>query len=309
MTADVLELAYKGEWHELLRRLESQPHLVNALSAKGYTPLHQAAWHGASPRVIGALLALGANPSARTFNKDQSAADIALNKHPEREDLRFLLKDRSRSLAPLLRKLVTDRPKLFTAYDGNRVLCDRVIECLSSGDLQREEADVARALLTAIRAVAGQAFFDWGSVSVGHGSVEMRATSVLWLETIVPAVVEMSSRSSAIPLAPSFAVMTDLFNPMPAQWGLRGDPFLWLEMGRALCHVPIPTENRDIELVLRGCFTALTGSELKSDWNLGVDRFSRGGMSSGIISGEAWSNTLLPTLRQRAQWLRESWAS
>ena len=47
MTADVVELAYKGEWPELLRHLESQPHLVNSISAKGYTPLHQAAWHGA----------------------------------------------------------------------------------------------------------------------------------------------------------------------------------------------------------------------------------------------------------------------
>lgn len=47
--------------------------------------------------------------------------DIALEKHPEREDLHFLLSDRSRSLAPLLRKLVAEMPELFTDYDGNQL--------------------------------------------------------------------------------------------------------------------------------------------------------------------------------------------
>lgn len=307
MTADVVELAYKGEWPELLRHLESQPHLVNSISAKGYTPLHQAAWHGASPRVIGALFVLGANASARTFNRDQSAADIALEKHPEREDLHFLLSDRSRSIAPLLRKLVAEKPELFTDYDGNRVLCDRVIECLCSGDPQREGADVGQALLTAVRAVAGSAFFDWGCIALGTSSIEMKATSALWLQTIVPAVVEMASRASFVPLAPSFAVMTDLFDPTPWQWGSRGDPFLWMEMSRALCHVAIPKEDRDVERILRSCFVALVGAELESDQAYYVERFARGGMSSGTVSGEAWANTLVPTLRQRARWLRESW--
>jgi hypothetical protein len=35
--ADVVKLAYKGEWLKLLRHLESQRHLVNSNSAKGYT--------------------------------------------------------------------------------------------------------------------------------------------------------------------------------------------------------------------------------------------------------------------------------
>lgn len=37
MTAHVVELAYKGQWHELLQRLGDQPHLVNSISSKGYT--------------------------------------------------------------------------------------------------------------------------------------------------------------------------------------------------------------------------------------------------------------------------------
>jgi hypothetical protein len=308
MSADVVELAYKGEWHRLLRHLESQPHLVNSTSAKGYTPLHQAAWHGAEPRVIGALLALGAHVFARTFSRNQSAEEIAFEKHPEREDLHFLLADRGRLLAPLLRKLIVETPELFTDYDGNRVLCDRVIECLCSGDPQRDEADVGQALVAAICAVAGSRFFDQGSVTLGTSGIEMKATSTLWLQRIVPAVVEMAARAKSVPLAPSFAVMSDLFNPTPSQWGARGDPFLWMEMGRALCHVPIPKEDREVERILHGCFAALIGTELKGDQAFYVERFARGGMSSGTVSGEAWSNTLLPMLRQRARWLCESWA-
>jgi hypothetical protein len=56
--------------------------------------------------------------------------------------MHFLLANRSRFLAPLLRKLVVETPELFTDYDGNRVLCDRVVECLCGGDLQRDDADV-----------------------------------------------------------------------------------------------------------------------------------------------------------------------
>jgi ankyrin repeat protein len=49
MKAKVFELAYKGEWDDLLALLRAQPDLVNSESElKGYTPLHQAAWHGAS---------------------------------------------------------------------------------------------------------------------------------------------------------------------------------------------------------------------------------------------------------------------
>jgi hypothetical protein len=146
--------------------LERQPELVNSVSAKGYTPLHQAPWHGANRQVIGALLALGADTSARTFNRDQTAADIVLDKHAANEDMRFLLRANGRSPAQLLRKLLADRPGLFKAYDGNRVMFDRVVECLNSGDRERVEPDAGEALLAAIRSVAGAAFFQLESVDI-----------------------------------------------------------------------------------------------------------------------------------------------
>ena len=45
----VLKLAFQGEWNTLLPILRDYPDLVNHPSEpKGYTPLHQAAWHGAN---------------------------------------------------------------------------------------------------------------------------------------------------------------------------------------------------------------------------------------------------------------------
>lgn len=307
MTADIGDLAYLGKWPELFRHLEKQPRLVNAPSPKGYTPLHQAAWHGADRRVVGGLLALGADTSARTFKLGQSAADIALDKHPSREDLSFLLHGGGRAPAQLLRKFVADNRGLFHAYDGNQVLCDRVLECLCSGDAQRVEDDVGQTLLNAIRSTAGPAFFESRAFVIETGSIEMEATSALWLDSIIPAVARMSASAHVIPLERSYAIMSDLFDPALNQWGFRGDPFLWVEMRQALCHVPIPGDDETTERILLGCFTSLTGAELRRDINLSVERFSRGGMSSGMLCGETWANELLPKLRQRAQWLRDAW--
>lgn len=309
MTSDIVDLAYRGDWNELLRRLEEQPGLVNSVSSKGYTPLHQAAWHGASRQVIGTLLMLGADTSARTFNRNQTAADIALNKHPAKKDLHFLLRDVGRTSAQLLRKLLADRPGLFKAYDGNRVMSDRVVECLNSGDRERVEHDVGKVLLAAIRSVAGASFFELESISICESPMDMLASSAVWLNTILPAVIDMGSRAYMTPLEPSYAVMADLFDPMPSQWGLRGDPFLWMEMAHALCHVPIPRDESAVERILLACFTALTGSELKREEDTTIERFARGGMSNGMINGESWAMSLMPTLRHRAQWLRDAWSS
>jgi hypothetical protein len=96
---------------------------------RGYTPLHQAAWHGAGLPVIGALLALGADRRLST-KEGQTARDIAQSRYPDREDLHYILSPSTRSLAQLLRKLIAETPGLFSDYDGNRLICDRLIACL-----------------------------------------------------------------------------------------------------------------------------------------------------------------------------------
>ncbi len=302
MTSEITDAAYRGAWPELFRHLQSQPNLVNSSSLKGYTPLHQAAWHGAERRVIGQLLALGADPSARTQDRAQSAADIAVQRHPAREDLPFLLHDGGRTPAQLLRKLVADKPGFFES-GGNQVLCQRVLACLCSGDAHWTQADLGQAIASALQAVAGPAFARTGRILIDG----MEATSAPWREKIIPGVVQMSMTAHLIALERAYTVMSDLFHPPPCQWGLRGDPFLWTEMRQALCHVPIPEDDATVARIVLGCFSSLTGAELRRDKNLAIRRYAHGGMSSGMVCGEAWSDRLLPMLRHRAQWLRDAW--
>mgnify|MGYP000438006288 CR=1 FL=1 len=124
MQEQLTKLAYSGQWKDVLSLLGQHPNLSNAASAgKGYTPLHQAAWHGAELPVIGALLALGADRRLAT-TQGQTARDIAQLRHPERKDLQYILSPSTRSLSQLLRKLIAETSGLFSNYDGNRLICE-----------------------------------------------------------------------------------------------------------------------------------------------------------------------------------------
>ena len=126
----VLRLAFQGEWDALLPILRDYPHLVNLPSEpKGYIPLHQAAWHGANLSVIGELLTLGADRSATTNTKRQTAYDIVIEKH-KRPDLEFLLFPQKVTIAQIIRKVVATERQLFTDYDGNQLLVDKMIAAL-----------------------------------------------------------------------------------------------------------------------------------------------------------------------------------
>lgn len=123
----VLKLAFQGEWNTLLPILRNYPDLVNHPSEpKGYTPLHQAAWHGANLSVIGELLSIGADRSATTNAKQQTAYDIVVEKH-KRPDLQYLLFPQKLTIAQILRKVVATEQQLFTDYDGNQILVDKMI--------------------------------------------------------------------------------------------------------------------------------------------------------------------------------------
>lgn len=88
----MFELSLRREWDELFQLLRRAPSLVHAASEpKGYTALHQGAWHGASLAVIGKLLAMGADRSLKTRNKHQTALDIVIEKHADRADLKYVL--------------------------------------------------------------------------------------------------------------------------------------------------------------------------------------------------------------------------
>jgi hypothetical protein len=94
--------------------------------------------------------------------------------------------------------------------------------------------------------------------------------------------------------------VSDLFKPEPAQWGLRGDPYLWEEMASVLSDVPLPPTEAQLSALLEETFSRLVGSSLDtSASSVFVERYSRGGMSSGHVSLGFWQETGFPLLRSR----------
>lgn len=91
-----------------------------------------------------------------------------------------------------------------------------------------------------------------------------------------------------------------LFHNEPETWGLRGDPYLWREMRDAAEHLPLPESARELTRVISALYAALTGSSMGAGDVL-VERFTHGGMSSGMVSSEYWRERGLPMLQQRLQ--------
>lgn len=306
---NTIDLAYRGKWEELLTLLRRQPEFVNSASeSKGYTSLHQAAWHGAKPVVIGELLALGANPSLRTRNKNQTAHDIAAEKHDKRADLQFLLDTKGRTAAQLIRKVAAENKVFFNDYDGNQILCDRLIESFGADICCQVDENFEDRLKGAFKAATG---VDWTSrseipISIGP-SFDMHADPSFWASRFLTEFLKVAARSHVTAIEKHWATVTDLFDPAPDGWGLRGDLFLWIEMRSALNHAPIPVQVETLNQIISALFFALTGSELSSKVEVRVSRLERGGMSSGMVSGKFWNDTFIPMIQQRARWLREAW--
>lgn len=311
MEAKVIELAYAGKWEKLLALLHRHPDLVNSASeSKGYTPMHQAAWHGAQPRVIGELLALGANPFLRTKNKHQTALDIAKEKHETRADLHYLLAPQGRTAAQLIRKITAENRELFGDYDGNHVLCDRLIDCFGADLCSQTDANFEERLKGAFKAATG---LDWTSrngilIDLGE-SFRLNADPTFWADRFLAAFRAYAARSITTPIEQHWATVTDLFDPVPESWGLRGDLYLWIEMRSALNHVPIPDRPEALGAIISSLFLVLTGTKLSPEVDVTVTRFARGGMSSGMVNGEFWHDTFVPMIQKRAQWLKEAWGS
>ena len=311
MHKPVSELAFSGEWESLLPILRAKPDLVNhAKQPKGYTPLHQAAWHGASPGVIHELLMLGANPALTTCSKSQTPQEIAAEKHGKRPDLAFLLAVPRPSLSRVVRKVVSDNPDLFHDYDGNEFIYDRIVEALvfepryaSTQDMEARFSLVVAAL-SGIGSSSARAFeFEFSQL------FPMAADAEFWDQKLVPQVRQALTRQAAPPLERHWATMADLFEPAPTQWGLRGDLFLWIEMRQALSHLAIPEGNGAVASLLSNMYEAMVARSVHSDDHVFIPRLARGGMSSGMVDPEFWRRTFIPMMEQRAAWLNDAWRS
>jgi hypothetical protein len=97
--------------------------------------------------------------------------------------------------------------------------------------------------------------------------------------------------------------LTDLFDPEPAQWGLRGDPYVWRAMRDHLTGAYLPPSAAEAASMLYAAFERIAAIDLATEMEASVYRaeFAHGGMSSGHVSVETWRNRLMPMLLDRAQ--------
>lgn len=208
-----------------------------------------------------------------------------------------------------MRKVQVEHNDLFSAYDGNQVLYDRLVQAFGADIVTHEPDDPRLRVSAALRAVLGEPL-PQGSITTFNvgSSFEFQCDGELWAGRITSRLGEHLEKATTIPIEHSWAVIADLFTPYPEGWGLRGDLFLWLELQQALCHVTLPDEADRLARMLDASFLALAGCEIAARDPVYVKRFDRGGMSSGHVSPEAWRETLIPLLLRRADWLRQSWA-
>jgi hypothetical protein len=305
MVTDVRSLAFNGDWDPLLQILGEHPELVNVASEpKGYTPLHQAAWHGADLTVIGQLLRLGASRHIRTLSRRQNAAAIAAEKHPEREDLAYVLKERRATIAQLLRMAIASNPGLFSAYDGNQLLADRMVACFGADPSPSSIEELEQRFHSAFTALTGANLAPEARVAIAPcDDFRMEVTGEFWTSRLLPLIRKSAAEAENVVLDRQWAVIADLFDPAPRTWGLRGDMFLWLEMRQALCLVPIPERPEAICAAIASALHALTGQDLAAGSEVFVSRYARGGMSSGVVSGAFWVDEFPRQIQNRARWV------
>jgi hypothetical protein len=100
-----------------------------------------------------------------------------------------------------------------------------------------------------------------------------------------------------------------LFDPEPQTWGLRGDPYLWRAFRAHLAGQDIPASPGELASLLHQAFRELAGTDLASDPAASVylEQYAHGGMSSGMISLEAWRQRLMPMLVERARTRLSGW--
>lgn len=88
----------------------------------------------------------------------------------------------------------------------------------------------------------------------------------------------------------------EVFINKPPQWGLRGDPYLWEEMNIVLENHMFPDTEEEFILIIEEAYKQLTNKSTKETDSIFVERYSHGGMSTGIVSPRFWREIGIPLL-------------
>lgn len=92
--------------------------------------------------------------------------------------------------------------------------------------------------------------------------------------------------------------LASLFEEEPKQWGLRGDPLLWRELKSLVLSKEVGTAS-EFEILLKDLFAELTRYPPQSNTSIYIERYDRGGMSSGYVSSAFWFEKAIPLLVDR----------
>lgn len=298
--------AKHGEWDAVLALLEQYPSLINHVtSTKGYSVLHQAAWHGASLATIGRLLQLGADTQLKTSDSGQMACDIAMKRHKKRRDLFFALFPASRTLAQLMRKIFARGLPQGMAYP-DLVLMDNLVMLFSDEECVAPDARAEDRFYGAFLAMTGT---ELSTPYTAHLPVlpHWWVNTDYWRNDFLPELLELEKQKSCIPLDRSWVTIGDLLVLEKEGWGLRGDPWLWMELRKSTSRMPLPDTAKELTAILRNLVLARTNSKMLDADSVYIARFSRGGMSGGHISLRFWEQDGIPAIVERAEWLKEMW--
>jgi hypothetical protein len=93
--------------------------------------------------------------------------------------------------------------------------------------------------------------------------------------------------------------VAEIFIKRPSYWGLRGDSYLWGDLEEYFSSIYLPLTEEEFLSMFYTAFQTLTGRAFKTEEIIHVEKYSHGGMSSGMISPEFWRDTALPKLTER----------
>lgn len=96
-----------------------------------------------------------------------------------------------------------------------------------------------------------------------------------------------------------------IFNERPKRWGLRGEPFLWSDLENVFSELLMPCTEDEFIFKMEEYFFKLTGHKLDENNNFYMEKYSKGGMSSGYICPRVWREKLIPLLVKRL--LKYNW--
>lgn len=93
-----------------------------------------------------------------------------------------------------------------------------------------------------------------------------------------------------------------IFKSKPESWGLRGDPYLWCELEKVFADIPAPCSKACFIDYFEKYFEKLTNYPFNTeDESIFVEKYARGGMSSGQVSMEFWRKKALLLLLNRLE--------